>query len=84
MTALINPTAPVTPPGEHEIAGFGRLHQRLGDAVETAVHGKRAVVDLALVFDGRCMCSADAGGLVVSWNAEVWPFTALAQTSKAS
>ncbi len=36
-------------PTEQDIADFRRLHQRLGDAVETAVHGKRAVIDLVLV-----------------------------------
>ncbi|QCW49968.1 MoxR family ATPase [Nocardioides dongxiaopingii] len=60
MTALINPAAP----GEQEIAGFGRLHQALGDAVETAVHGKRAVVDLALVatFAGGHILLEDVPG----------------------
>ncbi|WP_340539578.1 AAA family ATPase [Nocardioides sp. GXZ039] len=60
MTALINPS----PPGEQEIAGFGRLHQRLGDAIEAAVHGKRAVVDLALVatFAGGHVLLEDVPG----------------------
>ncbi len=60
MTALINPSAP----GEQEIDGFGRLHQRLGDAVEQAVHGKRSVVDLALVatFAGGHVLLEDVPG----------------------
>ena len=60
MTALINPTAP----GEQEIAAFGRLHQRIGDAVERAVHGKRAVVDLVLVatFAGGHVLLEDVPG----------------------
>ena len=51
-------------PGESEIAAFGRLHQRLGDAVETAVHGKRGVVDLALVsmFAGGHVLLEDVPG----------------------
>lgn len=55
MTTLIGEAAP---PTEHDIAAFRRLHQRLGDAVEVAVHGKRAVVDLVLV-------STFAGGHVL-------------------
>ena len=60
MTTLINPTAP----GEQEIAAFGRLHQRLGDAVESAVHGKRSVVDLVLVatFAGGHVLLEDVPG----------------------
>jgi MoxR-like ATPase len=46
MTAA---TTTAHPPTEHDIAAFRALHQRLGDAVEVAVHGKRAVVDLVLV-----------------------------------
>ncbi|GAA5154464.1 MoxR family ATPase [Nocardioides marinquilinus] len=51
-------------PGETEIAAFGRLHQRLGDAVETAVHGKRGVIDLALVsmFAGGHVLLEDVPG----------------------
>ena len=45
MTTL----APTTAATEHEVAEFRRVHQRLGDAVEVAVRGKRAVVDLVLV-----------------------------------
>jgi MoxR-like ATPase len=37
------------PPTEQDIAEVRRLHLRLGDAVETAVHGKRAAIDLVLV-----------------------------------
>jgi MoxR-like ATPase len=51
-------------PGESDIAAFGRLHQRLGDAVETAVHGKRGVIDLALVamFAGGHVLLEDVPG----------------------
>jgi MoxR-like ATPase len=42
-------THPTSAPTEQDIAAFRALHQRLGDAVEVAVHGKRAVVDLVLV-----------------------------------
>ena len=38
MTALADTPTPT----ERDIVAFRRLHQRLGDAVETAVHGKRA------------------------------------------
>ncbi|MEO9325565.1 MoxR family ATPase [Nocardioides sp. C4-1] len=60
MTALVEPAVP----GEQEIADFGRLHQRIGDAVEAAVHGKRAVVDLALVavFAGGHVLLEDVPG----------------------
>ncbi|WP_345269319.1 MoxR family ATPase [Nocardioides nanhaiensis] len=43
------PDVSPTPPTEQDIADFRSLHERLGDAVEQAVHGKRAVVDLVLV-----------------------------------
>ena len=61
MTAL---AAAVTPPSEDEVAGFRRLHQRLGDAVERAVHGKRATVDLVLVatFAGGHVLLEDVPG----------------------
>jgi MoxR-like ATPase len=36
-------------PTEQEIGEIRRLHLRLGDAIETAVHGKRAAIDLVLV-----------------------------------
>ncbi|GAA1923061.1 AAA family ATPase [Nocardioides hwasunensis] len=45
MTTL----APTTATTEQEVAEFRRAHQRLGDAVEVAVRGKRSVVDLVLV-----------------------------------
>ena len=45
MTTVASTTAP----SEQEIAEFRRVHQRLGDAVEVAVHGKRSVIDLVLV-----------------------------------
>ncbi len=61
MTTLINPTAP---PTEDDIAAFGRLHQRLGDAVETAIHGKRSTIDLTLVatFAGGHVLLEDVPG----------------------
>jgi MoxR-like ATPase len=58
VTAVIGATSAPTVPSEQDIFDFRRLHQRLGDAVETAVHGKRAVIDLVLV-------SAFAGGHVL-------------------
>jgi MoxR-like ATPase len=45
VTALLGESAPT----EHDVASFRRLHQRLAEAVEVAVQGKRAVVDLVLV-----------------------------------
>lgn len=54
MTSVAAPTAPT----EQDIVAFRRLHLRLGDAVEQAVHGKRAVIDLVLV-------AAVAGGHVL-------------------
>jgi MoxR-like ATPase len=45
VTTLAAPLAPT----EQDVAVFRQLHQRLGDAVETAVHGKRATIDLVLV-----------------------------------
>lgn len=42
-------TAPPRPLTEEDIADFRSLHEQLGDAVELAVHGKRAVIDLVLV-----------------------------------
>ena len=45
MTTVASPFTPT----EDDIAEFRRLHQRLGDAVETAVHGKRGTIDLVLV-----------------------------------
>lgn len=58
MTAIADPPHAVGPVTEDEVAEFRRLHQRLGDSVERAVHGKRAVVDLVLV-------AAVAGGHVL-------------------
>ena len=50
--------------GEDEIAAFRALHTRLGDAVETAVRGKRDVVDLVLVsmFAGGHVLLEDVPG----------------------
>lgn len=65
MTAVIQPGLhTATAPTEQDIAAFGRLHQRLGDAVESAVHGKRAVIDLALVatFAGGHILLEDVPG----------------------
>ncbi|MFW6776153.1 AAA family ATPase [Nocardioides sp. CPCC 205120] len=60
MTATAEGRAHPSPTSvsEADVAEFRRLHQRLGDAVESAVHGKRAVVDLVLV-------AAVAGGHVL-------------------
>lgn len=51
-------------PTEHDIAEFRELHQRTGDAVESAVHGKRAVIDLILVatFSGGHVLLEDVPG----------------------
>ncbi|MXG89547.1 AAA family ATPase [Nocardioides flavescens] len=54
MTSTLAPAGP----SEAAVAAFRQLHQRLGDAVETALHGKRAAVDLVLV-------SVFAGGHVL-------------------
>jgi MoxR-like ATPase len=51
VTAVADPADPLSTgggPTEADVAAFRRLHQRLGDAVETALHGKRATVDLVL------------------------------------
>jgi MoxR-like ATPase len=50
--------------GEQEIAAFRVLHGQVGDAVETAVRGKRAVVDLVLVamFAGGHVLLEDVPG----------------------
>jgi len=50
--------------GEDGIAAFRALHARLGDAVETAVRGKRDVVDLVLVslFAGGHVLLEDVPG----------------------
>ena len=45
VTALADTPTPT----EADVAEFRQLHQRLGDAVEAALHGKRATVDLVLV-----------------------------------
>jgi MoxR-like ATPase len=50
VTAVAEPTStPAGSPSEADVAAFRQLHQRLGDAIETALHGKRATVDLVLV-----------------------------------
>jgi MoxR-like ATPase len=50
--------------GEHEIAAFRQLHSQVGDAVETAVRGKREVIDLVLVamFAGGHVLLEDVPG----------------------
>jgi MoxR-like ATPase len=50
--------------GEHEIAGFRALHAQVAEAVETAVRGKRQVVDLVLValFAGGHVLLEDVPG----------------------
>ncbi|HEY1133339.1 MAG TPA: MoxR family ATPase [Nocardioides sp.] len=58
MTAIADSPRAAGPVTETDVAEFRRLHQRLGDAVEVAVHGKRATVDLVLV-------AAIAGGHVL-------------------
>lgn len=58
MTAIADSPRASGPVTETDVAEFRRLHQRLGDAVEVAVHGKRATVDLVLV-------AAIAGGHVL-------------------
>ncbi|XVV06982.1 AAA family ATPase [Actinosynnema sp. CA-248983] len=57
-------TTAVPAVGEDEIAAFRVLHARLGDAVETAVRGKRDVVDLVLVsmFAGGHVLLEDVPG----------------------
>ncbi|GAA1161601.1 MoxR family ATPase [Nocardioides aquiterrae] len=60
MTAVASPFSPT----EDDIAEFRRLHRRLGDAVETAVHGKRGAIDLVLVatFAGGHVLLEDVPG----------------------
>ncbi|GGS41125.1 MULTISPECIES: AAA family ATPase [Actinokineospora] len=50
--------------GEAEIAAFRTLHARVGDAVETALRGKRPVIDLVLVslFAGGHVLLEDVPG----------------------
>jgi MoxR-like ATPase len=50
--------------GEHEIAAFQVLHTQVADAVETAVRGKREVIDLVLVamFAGGHVLLEDVPG----------------------
>ncbi|MBB4905348.1 AAA family ATPase [Actinophytocola algeriensis] len=50
--------------GEHEITAFQVLHTQVGDAVETAVRGKRDVIDLVLValFAGGHVLLEDVPG----------------------
>ncbi len=57
-------TATIDSLGENEVADFRTLHARLGDAVEVAVRGKRAAVDLALValFAGGHVLIEDVPG----------------------
>ncbi|GAB3624647.1 MoxR family ATPase [Mariniluteicoccus endophyticus] len=54
--------APALP--DQAIAGFRLLHRRLGDAVESALHGKREVIDLVLVsmFAGGHVLLEDVPG----------------------
>lgn len=58
------PRPSVDAPTEQDIAEFRRLHQRTGDAIEGAVHGKRAVIDLILVatFSGGHVLLEDVPG----------------------
>lgn len=60
MTAVVGPLTPT----EDDIADFRRLHQRIGDAVECAVHGKRASIDLVLdaAFAGGHVLLEDVPG----------------------
>ena len=60
MTTVVSPFSPT----EDDISEFRRLHHRIGDAVETAVHGKRGVVDLVLVamFAGGHVLLEDVPG----------------------
>lgn len=60
MTAVAGPLTPT----ESDIADFRRLHQRIGDAVELAVHGKRASIDLVLdaAFAGGHVLLEDVPG----------------------
>ncbi|WP_436495434.1 AAA family ATPase [Actinokineospora sp. HUAS TT18] len=50
--------------GEQEIAAFRALHTRVGDAVETALRGKREVIDLVLtaMFAGGHVLLEDVPG----------------------
>jgi MoxR-like ATPase len=50
--------------GERDIAAFRHLHGQVGDAIETAVRGKRQVVDLVLVamFAGGHVLLEDVPG----------------------
>ncbi|MFC6091028.1 AAA family ATPase [Saccharothrix lopnurensis] len=59
---MTSTTAPAI--GEDEVAAFQDLHARLGDAVGTAVRGKREVVDLVLVslFAGGHVLLEDVPG----------------------
>jgi len=59
MTAVAGPGV-----GERDIAAFRHLHTQVGDAVETAVRGKRPVVDLVLVamFAGGHVLLEDVPG----------------------
>lgn len=58
------PRPTTAPPTERDIAAFRDLHQRTGDAIESAVHGKRAVIDLVLVatFSGGHVLLEDVPG----------------------
>ncbi|CRK55595.1 FIG022979: MoxR-like ATPases [Alloactinosynnema sp. L-07] len=59
MTTVTGPAI-----GEQEIASFRALHTRVGDAVETALRGKREVIDLVLVamFAGGHVLLEDVPG----------------------
>ncbi|MDT0202777.1 MoxR family ATPase [Nocardioides sp. AE5] len=58
------PGGPAAPPTERDIADFRELHRRAGDAIEGAVHGKRAIIDLVLVatFTGGHVLLEDVPG----------------------
>lgn len=57
-------TLPAAVPSQRDIAEFRTLHQRVGDAIETAVHGKRPIIDLVLVatFAGGHVLLEDVPG----------------------
>ncbi len=57
-------TAATVLPPDRAIADFRRLHARVADAVEVAVHGKRHIVDLVLValFSGGHVLLEDVPG----------------------
>ncbi|WP_432560006.1 AAA family ATPase [Granulicoccus sp. GXG6511] len=63
MSHVVSQHAPA-PPTEAVISDFRGLHGRLGDAVESVLHGKRAVIDLVLValFAGGHVLLEDVPG----------------------